>query len=181
MHARTATTLLHSLQMGFPNLRCSAFRADDAVQATCVLQEPVSHAWTCKLGYNTQLRILGSVHCYIPEYVFPLSVCSPYVILTYICSMVLFQALHLPITRLPEFSESPAKSSRRICVKVFLCTRWIPWCAFSLRGGKTETRRACYVRSAEGPGECLVDGKRQGLGLSYRAFWRDACKCSVSN
>src|ERR1700710_2400129 len=108
--------------MGFPNLRRSAFRADDAVQATCLLQEPVSHAWTCKLGYNTQLRILGSVHCYMPEYVFPLSVCFPHVIPTSICSMVLFQALH----HLPEFCESPAKSSLRICVKVFICTWWIP-------------------------------------------------------
>jgi hypothetical protein len=33
--------------------------------------------------------------------------------------MILFQAqaLHLPITLLPEFSESPAKGSRSICVK----------------------------------------------------------------
>jgi hypothetical protein len=49
--------------------------------------------------------------------------------------------------------------------------------ALSLFVEEKRTRRACYVRSAEGPGECLFDGKRQGLGLSSRAFWRDACKC----
>ncbi|KAJ8579935.1 hypothetical protein M405DRAFT_94961 [Rhizopogon salebrosus TDB-379] len=90
--------------------------------------------------------------------------------------MVLFQALQ-PITLLPECSEGPAKSSRLICVKLFLCTRWILWCTVSLCRRKTETRRVCYVRSAEGPGECLVDGKRQWLSLSYRPFWRDASHC----
>ncbi|KAJ8584878.1 hypothetical protein M405DRAFT_433672 [Rhizopogon salebrosus TDB-379] len=95
MYARTATTLI---QIHSPNLRRSAFRPSDAVRLALLLQEPVSHAWACELGDDTEFLILDSVH-------------------SYILNMTLFQASHLPITILPEFSESPAKRSQRLCVK----------------------------------------------------------------
>jgi hypothetical protein len=53
------------------------------IHLALLLQEHVWHAWVCKLGYHTELLILLSVR-----------------------SMVVFQALHLPITLLPEFIAS---------------------------------------------------------------------------
>jgi len=61
--------------MGLPNLRSSAFCPNDVVQAAYILQEAISYARTCGLGYGTELCVLGDVHCHLPEYVFSHSVC----------------------------------------------------------------------------------------------------------
>jgi hypothetical protein len=53
------------------------------IHLALVLQEHVQHAWVCKLGYHTELLTL-----------------------IYVRSMVMFQALHLPIALLPEFIAS---------------------------------------------------------------------------
>lgn len=96
------------------------------------------------------------------------------------CSVVLFQALPSPNALLPNFSQAPSEIYWLLFIEVFLWTRWIVWCAFTPCRGKAEARRTRDVRSAEGHGKRLVDGKRQGLGIPHRSVWGDDCKCSIS-
>jgi hypothetical protein len=99
---------------------------------------------------------------------------------TSLCSVGLFQALPLQDVILPNFSQAPTKIYRLLCVKVFLWTRWIVWCTFTLCRGKAQARGARDVCFAEGHGKCLVDGKRQGLGFPNWPIWGDDCKCPIS-
>jgi hypothetical protein len=128
MHTRNTTALFHSIQMGLPNLWCSAFCPDDIVQVACILQEPIAQAWTCRMGYDTEFCVLSNIHCYVPVSVFPPPIC-PHMTFIFLCSMGLFQALPPRCAVLPNSSQAPTEIYRLPFVKIFLWIWGVVWCA----------------------------------------------------